>query len=151
MRLTPLCVCVPNPSDGRARAAGGRQFDIVVVAQDFHGVKPIQRHRMVHHCLENLLADDSIHSVKIKVGGLPTTHDTIESTQITRTTTLLTKPNQAMTPKQWDMVASDNDNNRGRQTRTQGSVETPPVQRQLLGSCSDGVCACGETSRVVEF
>ena len=132
-----VCVCVPDPSDGRVRAAGGRHFDVAVVAQDSHGVEPIQRHRMVHHCLEQLLADDSIHSVKIKVDEL-TTYDTIDSTRITPTTTLLTEPNQAMTPK-----AAGHGRQRRRQQ--QGTADTdcrvPSKSRRSNGSCWTGSAA----------
>ena len=57
----------PAPtSDGRALSAEGRQVDVLVVTAAFVGMKPLQRHRLVHRSLESLLQADRLHSIKIR-------------------------------------------------------------------------------------
>ena len=47
-------------------SAEGRQVDVLVVTAAFVGMKPLQRHRLVHRSLEGLLQADRLHSIKIR-------------------------------------------------------------------------------------
>jgi BolA family transcriptional regulator, general stress-responsive regulator len=68
-RLRPLHLQVRDDSGRHAghagAAAGGGHFDVVVVSPLFEGIVPLDRHRMVHEALADLMGG-AIHALALK-------------------------------------------------------------------------------------
>lgn len=54
---------------GHASAKGGGHFTVTIVAEAFAGKGPLERHRMVHDAVSDLMADGTIHALSIRASA----------------------------------------------------------------------------------
>ena len=53
-------------ADGRATNPNGREYTLLVVANGFDGMAPIERHRAVHHAINAELQTGEVHSMQMR-------------------------------------------------------------------------------------
>ena len=51
------------------RTGTGDHFQVVVTSERFNGLKLVDQHRLVHDALSELLADGTIHELRIRTKG----------------------------------------------------------------------------------